>query len=164
MHIVDGIKYQKIGDAEYYSQELFENEELFGYLKNNLKESEKSPYEYVVYDSQVESNLATEFENSQNISVYAKLPGWFKIDTPLGSYNPDWAILYMENDEEKLYFVVESKGSTGFFDLRPKEQGKIDCGKQHFRALGSEMLLATDLSDVQNEITTLNQPVKYQDE
>ncbi|MBO2546011.1 DEAD/DEAH box helicase family protein [Salegentibacter sp. BDJ18] len=164
MHIVDGIKYQKIGDAEYYSQELFENEELFGYLKNNLKESEKSPYDYVVYDSQVESNLATEFENSQNISVYAKLPSWFKIDTPLGTYNPDWAILWKDQDEEKLYFVVESKGSTGFFDLRPKEQGKIDCGKRHFEALGSEMLLATDLADVQNEILTSSHSINYKDE
>ena len=103
LHIIDGIKYHKLGDADFYSQELFENEELFGYLKNNLKESEKSPFKYVVYDSTVESKLAEEFEKSDNISVYSKLPSWFKIDTPLGTYNPDWAVLWKDSKEEKLF-------------------------------------------------------------
>lgn len=149
-HIIDGIQYKKVGDTEYYSQELFENEELFGYLKSNLKESEKSPYDYVVYDSNIESTLANDFENSENISVYAKLPSWFKIDTPLGTYNPDWAILWKDQNEEKLFFVVESKGTTLLGDLRPKEQGKIDCGKKHFSALNSEMIVAASMSDVED--------------
>lgn len=150
LHIIDGISYKKIGDAEYYSQELFENKELFGYLKSNLKESSKSPYNYVVYDSNVESNLAKQFENSDNISVYAKLPDWFKIDTPLGTYNPDWAIMWKDNNDEKLYFVVESKGRTGLSDLRPKEAGKITCGKRHFSAIGTEMIVATEMADVED--------------
>ena len=152
LHIIDGIKYKKMGDAEYYSQELFENEELFGYLKSNLKESEKSPYDYVIYDSGIESKLATDFEKSDNISVYAKLPNWFKIDTPLGTYNPDWAILWKDGNDEKLYFVVESKGSTGLFDLRPKEQGKIDCGKRHFEALETKMIVASNMDEVTTEV------------
>ncbi|MBC9812195.1 DEAD/DEAH box helicase family protein [Crocinitomicaceae bacterium CZZ-1] len=152
MHIVDGIKYHKIGDAEYYSQELFQNEELFGYINKNLKESTKSPFEYVVYDSVIESRLAQEFEQSDNVTVYAKLPGWFKIDTPLGTYNPDWAILWKDDKEEKLYFVVESKGATGLFDLRPKEQGKIDCGKKHFEALGTHMIVASEMTEVVNYV------------
>lgn len=152
LHIIDGIQYKKIGDSEYYSQELFENEELFGYLKSNLTESEKSPYDYVVYDSSVESKLATEFENSENISVYAKLPNWFKIDTPLGTYNPDWAILWKDGDDEKLFFVVESKGTTLFGDLRPKEQGKIDCGKKHFKELDTKMIVAANMEDVINNV------------
>jgi type III restriction enzyme len=150
LHIIDGIQYKKIGASEYYSQELFENEELFGYLKSNLKESEKSPYDYVVFDSNVESTLATDFENSDNISVYAKLPNWFKIDTPLGTYNPDWAILWKDGDDEKLYFVVESKGTTLFGDLRPKEQAKIKCGIKHFKEIGSEMIVAENMDDVTN--------------
>ncbi|EPR73433.1 Type III restriction enzyme [Winogradskyella psychrotolerans RS-3] len=150
LHIIDGIQYKKIGDTEYYNQELFENEELFGYLKSNLKESKKSPYDYVIYDSNVESKLATDFENSDNISVYAKLPNWFKIDTPLGTYNPDWAILWTDGDDEKLYFVVESKGTTLFGDLRPKEQAKIKCGIKHFKEIGSEMIVAESMEDVTN--------------
>lgn len=151
-HIIDGIKYQKIGEAEYFSQELFQNEELFGYINNNLKTSTKSPFEYVVYDSIVESKLAEQFEQSENITVYAKLPGWFKIDTPLGTYNPDWAILWKDEKEERLFFVVESKGSTGLFDLRPKEQGKIDCGIKHFKALGTEMIVASEMNEVVNGV------------
>lgn len=149
LHIIDGIQYKKIGDAEYYSQELFENQELFGYLQSNLKSSEKSPYNYVVYDSNIESTMATKFEQSSNISVYAKLPQWFKIETPLGTYNPDWAVLWKDNNDEKLYFVVESKGNTGLFDLRRKEQSKIDCGKKHFKAIGSEMIVASSMEDVE---------------
>jgi type III restriction enzyme len=120
------------------------------YLKNNLKESQKSPYDYVVYDSNIESELAADFELNDNISVYAKLPNWFKIDTPLGTYNPDWAILWKDGSEEQLYFVVESKGSTSLFDLRPKEQGKIKCGEKHFEALDSKMIVAKDMSDIEN--------------
>lgn len=150
LHIIDGIKYRKLGETEFYSQELFENKELFGYLQSNLKESQKSPYNYVVYDSSIESKLATQFEQSKNISVYAKLPDWFKIETPLGTYNPDWAVLWKDKDEEKLFFVVESKGSTGLFDLRPKEKAKIDCGKEHFKALGGEMIVASSMEDVEN--------------
>lgn len=152
LHIIDGIKYKKIDNSEYYSQELFENEELFGYLKSNLQESEKSPYDYVIYDSLIESKLANDFENSDNISVYAKLPNWFKIDTPLGTYNPDWAILWKDENDEKLYFVVESKGTTLFGDLRPKEQGKIDCGKKHFEELGTKMIVAASMEDVTNGV------------
>ncbi|QFG53544.1 type III restriction-modification system endonuclease [Chryseobacterium sp.] len=135
MHIVDGIVYKKMGDQEYYSQQLFENEELTGYLKSNAVESSKSPYEYTVYDSNIEMNLATEFEKNKNVKVYAKLPDWFKIDTPLGKYNPDWAVLFEIDCKEELYFVVESKGTLGYEFLRPSEKGKIDCGKKHFEEL-----------------------------
>jgi type III restriction enzyme len=138
LHIVDGIVYSKIGDNEFYSQELFKNETLTGYLKKNMLESTKSPYEYVVYDSGIESALAKEFEKNDNVKVYAKLPGWFKIDTPLGTYNPDWAVLFETDGEEQLFFVVESKGTMGFDFLRPSEQGKIECGKAHFRELSKQ--------------------------
>lgn len=135
LHIVDGIVYKKIGDNAFYSQELFKQEELTGYLKSNMIASTKSPYEYVVFDSGIESELAKEFEKNSHVKVYAKLPRWFTIDTPLGNYNPDWAVLFEMQGEEKLYFVVESKGTLGFEFLRPAEQGKIQCGKKHFKEL-----------------------------
>ena len=142
-HIIDGIQYKKMGDAEFYSQELFDNKELFGYLNSNLKESEKSPYEYVVYDSGKESELVTYFEKSANIPVYAKLPDWFKIDTPLGTYNPDWAIQWKDEEQDKLFFVVESKGTMELnLGLRGKESSKIKCGKAHLNAIDSEMIVA----------------------
>ena len=91
--IVDGIKYQKIGDEHFYCQELFQDKELKGYLGKNMLKSEKSVYDHVVYDSDVEHDFAEAFEKSEEVKVYAKLPDWFKIDTPLGTYNPDWAVL-----------------------------------------------------------------------
>jgi type III restriction enzyme len=135
LHIVDGIVYRKIGDNSFYSQQLFKEEELTGYLKSNMIASTKSPYEYVVFDSGIESELAKEFEKNTNVKVYAKLPRWFVIDTPLGNYNPDWAVLFEIQGEEQLFFVVESKGSMGLEFLRPAEQGKIQCGKAHFKEL-----------------------------
>lgn len=138
LHIIDGIVYKKIGDNEFYSQELFKNETLTGYLTKNMTKSTKSPYEYVVYDSSIESALAKEFENNTNVKVYAKLPSWFKIETPLGTYNPDWAVLFEKDNEERLFFVVESKGTMGFEFLRPSEQGKIECGKAHFKELSTQ--------------------------
>jgi restriction endonuclease len=79
----------------------------------------------VVYDSDIEENFAQSFEQNGYIKLYVKLPGWFKIGTPLGGYNPDWAVLYEKDGEEKLYFVVETKSSLFSGDLRVKEQAKI---------------------------------------
>jgi type III restriction enzyme len=133
--LVDGIKYQRLGDEYYYAQELFEQEELTGYLKNTMV-SNKSVYEKVVYDSSgVERTFAEDLEINEAVKVYAKLPGWFKVPTPLGSYNPDWAVLVDKDGEERLYFVVETKGSLFAEDLRDKESGKIQCGKVHFKSL-----------------------------
>jgi type III restriction enzyme len=133
--IVDGIKYQRLGDEYYYAQELFEKEELTGYLKNLLA-SKKSVYEQVVYESSgVERTFAEDLEKNEAVKVYAKLPGWFKVPTPLGTYNPDWAVLVDKDGAERLYFVVETKGSLFTEDLRDKESAKIECGKVHFKAI-----------------------------
>ncbi len=140
--IVDGIKYQKIGETYFYAQELFESEELYGYLSKNMIESAKSIYDHVVYDSDIESSFAKEFEKSDDVKLYAKLPGWFKVETPLGSYNPDWAVVIEKDGEERLYFVVESKGSLFTDALRPTEKAKIDCGKEHFKALKTDVRFA----------------------
>ena len=124
-----------LGDEEYYAQELFELEELTGYLRNMLN-STKSVYEQVVYDSAgVERTFAEQLEKNEAVKVYAKLPAWFKVPTPLGTYNPDWAVLVLKGGEERLYFVVETKSSLFDFDLRDRESGKIECGKAHFKAL-----------------------------
>jgi type III restriction enzyme len=133
--VVDGIRYQRLGDEHYYAQELFEQEELTGYLKN-LLDTTKAVYEQVVYDSPtVERPFAEDLERNSAIKVYAKLPGWFTVPTPLGSYNPDWAVLVEKDGAERLYFVVETKAGLFSDDLRDKERAKIECGKAHFRAL-----------------------------
>ena len=132
--LVDGIKYQRLGDESYYAQELFEKEELTGYLKN-MRDTTKSVYEQVIYESGIEADFADQLEKNSAIKVYAKLPGWFQVPTPLGSYNPDWAVLIDSDKGERLYFVVETKGSLFTSDLRSAESAKIECGKAHFNAL-----------------------------
>jgi len=142
LFVVDGIKYHKIGEDHFYAQELFSDNELFGYLQKNMLESRKSVFDHVVYDSDIELEFATAFERSDDIKLYAKLPDWFKIDTPLGTYNPDWAVLIEVDGKEKLYFVVETKSILFTDALRSTEKGKIACGKEHFKALGKEVEFA----------------------
>jgi len=113
----------------------------------------KSVYEHVVYDSTPERDFADGLEKNEAIKVYAKLPGWFKVPTPLGSYNPDWAVLVEEEGGERLYFVVETKSSLFADDLRGKEDAKIECGRVHFQALAAkedraEYMVARSIDDV----------------
>jgi len=155
MALVDGIKYQRLGDEHFYAQELFEQKELTGYLKNMLN-AEKSVYEKVVYDSDTERDFASQLEMNNAIKVYAKLPGWFRVPTPLGTYNPDWAVLVEQDGAERLYFVVETKSSLFTDDLRDKESAKIKCGKAHFKALAigdnpARYLVATKFEDLVNQ-------------
>jgi type III restriction enzyme len=154
--VVDGIKYQRLGDEHYYAQELFEHEELTGYLRN-LLDATKAVYEQVVYDSDTERSFADQLENNSSIKVYAKLPGWFTVPTPLGSYNPDWAVLVEKEGAEQLYFVVETKSSLFIDDLRDKESAKTNCGKAHFRALEIDenpayFIPARDINDIFNRM------------
>lgn len=151
--LVDGIKYERLGNEHYYVQELFEQNELSGYLQNMLMDTTKSVYEHVVYDSNTERDFADALEKNDAIKVYAKLPGWFKVPTPLGSYNPDWAVLVEQDGNERLYFVVETKSSLFTDDLRDKESAKIECGKAHFQALAvgdspAQYVVARTVDDV----------------
>lgn len=151
--LVDGIKYQKIGDEHFYAQELFAKDELTGYLRNMLLDTKRSIYEHVIYDSTTERDFADALEKNEGVVLYAKLPSWFKVPTPLGPYNPDWAILFDQDGMQRLYFVVETKSSLFTDDLRSKEDAKIKCGEAHFAALGvgenpARYMVATSFGDV----------------
>ena len=152
--LIDGIRYKRLGDTDYYAQELFASEELTGYMKNTLK-VQKSVHEYVVYDSVgTERIFAENLEKNETVKVYAKLPAWFKIPTPLGTYNPDWAVLIEKDGSEKLYFVVETKSSGWSDDWHHMEGAKVKCGERHFEASRGEhnnpakFIKATSLEDV----------------
>ncbi|MFA5518074.1 MAG: type III restriction endonuclease subunit R, partial [Spirochaetota bacterium] len=147
--IVDGIKYEKIGDDTYYAQELFEEQELFAYIKKDMVESLKSPYTYIVSDSNIENEFAKQLELNKSVKVYTKLPDWFKIDTPLGKYNPDWAILVDKNGEDKLYFVVETKGTDLYEGISEIEGSKIKCAQKHFEAINADVKMAGPIDTFQ---------------
>lgn len=132
---IDGIKYVRLADEELYVQEVFDSSELVAFLDKNAVPVNNSLYDYVVYDSNVESRLAQKLDNDPDVKMFFKLPPRFQIQTPIGPYNPDWAVYIEKNGEEKLYFVLESKGSEDKLDLRGKEDLKIHCGAAHFKAL-----------------------------
>lgn len=142
-----GIVYKKIGD--YYAQDLFDSEELIGYLNKNMIKSERSIYEYTIFDSDIERRFAIQLESLQNVKLYVKLPDWFKISTPIGNYNPDWAVLMDNDDGEHLYFVFETKGSLD--NNRESEKYKIECGKKHFDCLGQDVryMVRIDLNNIE---------------
>ncbi|MCK5269250.1 MAG: hypothetical protein KAJ46_00640, partial [Sedimentisphaerales bacterium] len=132
--MIDGIKYEKMAGS-YYDQMLFDNDELSEYLDDlfEVSKKEKTIYDYIKIDSNIERDFARDCEQRDDIKFYFKLPFWFKIETPLGTYNPDWALVY-ENDK-KVYFVAETKGVNNIEDqsLSDAERFKIKCGKKHFK-------------------------------
>ncbi len=141
--MIDGIKYQKLGESEYYKMTSFEAEELEIYLDDfsfRVSDSTKTIFEeFIPLDSNVESQFARDCESSEQIKFYFKLPNWFKIPTPIGTYNPDWAVAF--DDDKKIYFIAETKDSgkseVELSKLREEEQLKIKCGKAHFKEFNS---------------------------
>lgn len=146
---IAGIKYQKLEGKEYFEAEVFQSEEMQGFLDKNAIKVENSIYDHVIYDSStIEKPFAKALDEDADVRLFFKLPRTFTIDTPLGKYNPDWAVFLENNGTEKMYFIIETKGSTNRRDLRDVEYSKFHCGKNHFEALDNdvEQHLATDWS------------------
>lgn len=136
--VTKGIKYTKLPESEWYTMDILAVDDLRAYLGQNAwrPAHHKSIYSYVVYDSStVEQPYAVALDRSEMVKVFAKLPSKFKIDTPLGSYNPDWAYVEEVEGRERVYFVTETKGKARGAN-RPTEEAKIDCAEKHFEALG----------------------------
>lgn len=148
----DGLEYRKI-ENDYYEQSLFTDETLEAYLDKDFKvdtTKNKTTHDYVKVDSNIEREFAKDAELDESIKYYIKLPSEFKIRTPLGNYNPDWAIVKEENNNQRLYFVIETKGSIDPSQLRVTESLKINAGKKHFKAVdtGVTFKKATDLKEL----------------
>ncbi|WP_411698542.1 DEAD/DEAH box helicase family protein [Conyzicola sp.] len=157
--VVDGIQYERSSSNEAFAQDLLRTRELRGYVKNLVLDAKRSVYEDVLVDSAVERRFAEELESDEDIAAFVKLPRWFRIPTPLGTYNPDWAMVSNTDSGEKLFFVVETKGTVFINDLRDSEAAKIYCGKAHFRSFSetdnpASYLVATSLEDVSARQTT----------
>jgi len=135
---VDGIRYYKTGEC--YDMALFENDELQAYLYDAAMKSgaiavadqAKTVYDYVAVDSEVEREFMRSLEDNADVKFYIKLPSWFKIDTPVGKYNPDWAVAF--DGDKRIYFVAETKGSDDIHDnhLSNNERSKITAARRHF--------------------------------
>jgi len=133
--MVKGVSYKPvtIGEKEYNAQELFKDTE--GYLDKMVKAGEKCVLDHVIWDSEIERQFAMDAEACEQVKMYVKLPSTFRIHTPLGPYNPDWALVLDVEGKNHLYFVVETKGTDLLGELRDTESGKIHCAEQHFNTV-----------------------------
>lgn len=138
--VIEQLVYNK--REETFSTEIFTEPALRkGKLGVNAMLTERNIYDYLVYDSQIERDFATNLEQHPGeVEVYAKLPGGFYIDTPVGSFNPDWAIVFRNSDVRHIYFVAETKGSMDTLQLKGVEDAKIKCARKHFRAISGNMV------------------------
>lgn len=141
--IIDGITYNKTDDK--FSNEIFTENNLSGKLGVNALEVKKHIYDYVITDSNVEMEFARKLEQGE-VTIYAKLPNGFKIRTPFGNYNPDWALVFNNEDTKYIYFIAETKGSMQSAQLKGTEKGKIECARKHFKTI-SDGIVKYDVVD-----------------
>lgn len=134
--IIEHITYDVLDDK--YGTDVFTDPTIKGRLGVNAMKAKKHLYDdHIVYDSSNEQAFATELDTNTNVAVYVKLPDGFYISTPVGHYNPDWAIAFYEGTVKHIYFVAETKGSMNSMQLRLIEESKIHCAREHFKAISS---------------------------
>ncbi|MGT2799848.1 type III restriction-modification system endonuclease [Streptococcus marmotae] len=141
--IIEHIEYHMID--EVYETDVFTENRLSAKIGDDyLLESRKGIYNYTKVDSKIEKEFQKDLERHEEVSVYTKLPSGFFISTPLGKYNPDWAVTFKEGSVKHIYFVAETKGSMSSLDLKQAEQSKIACARAHFKSLRKAGILEDD--------------------
>ena len=133
--IIQHITYHVLDDR--YDTDVFTEPTLKGRLGTNAMKADKHLYDHILYDSTNERDFAKDLEIKSEVAVYVKLPDGFYISTPVGRYNPDWAIAFYEGKVKHIYFVAETKGSMRSMQLRDIEKAKIHCAREHFKAISS---------------------------
>lgn len=134
--IVQHITYNILDDN--YDANIFTEPSIKGKLGVNAMKAQRHLYDHIVYDSENEHDFAKKLDSDANVAVYIKLPSAFYISTPVGSYNPDWAIAFYEGNVKHIYFVAETKGSMSSLQLREIESAKIHCAREHFKAISGD--------------------------
>ena len=137
--IIQHITYDVLDDC--YGTEVFTDPTIKGKLGVNAMKAKKHLYDHVVFDSINERDFAAELDTNTDVAVYVKLPDGFYISTPVGHYNPDWAIAFYEGKVKHIYFVAETKGSMSSMQLRLIEESKIHCAREHFKAISSDSVV-----------------------
>ena len=133
--IIEHITYHALDDR--YGTDVFTEPTIKGKLNANAMKAKKHLYDHIIYDSANEHQFAEELDTNASVAVYVKLPNGFYISTPVGRYNPDWAIAFYEGEVKHIYFIAETKGSMSSMQLREIESGKIHCAKEHFKAISN---------------------------
>ena len=151
--IIEHITYNVMDDK--YDTDVFTDPAIKGRLGVNAMKANKHLYDHIVYDSTNEKDFVTELDTNKDVAVYVKLPNGFYISTPVGKYNPDWAIAFYEGSVKHIYFVAETKGSMNSMQLRLIEESKIHCAREHFKAISNGKVIY----DVVDSYQTLLQEV-----
>ena len=133
--VIEHITYDVLD--ERYGTDIFTEPTIKGKLGLNAMKANRHLYDHIVYDSTNERDFATDLDTNKDVAIYVKLPDGFYISTPVGRYNPDWAIAFYEGTVKHIYFVAETKGSMSSMQLRLIEQSKIHCAREHFKAISS---------------------------
>lgn len=133
--VIEHITYDVLD--ERYGTDIFTEPTIKGKLGVNAMKANRHLYDHIVYDSTNERDFATDLDANKNVAVYVKLPDGFYISTPVGKYNPDWAIAFYEGTVKHIYFVAETKGSMNSMQLRLIEESKIHCAREHFKAISN---------------------------
>ena len=134
--IIQHITYNML--EERYDTDIFTEPTIKGKLGANAMKAQRHLYDHIVYDSTNERDFASELDTNTDVAVYVKLPDSFYISTPVGHYNPDWAIAFYEGTVKHIYFVAETKGSMSSMQLRQIEESKIHCAREHFKAISGD--------------------------
>lgn len=137
--IIEHITYNVL--EERHDMDIFTEPNLKGRLDVNAMKTKKNLYDHLIYDSTNERKFAEEMDVDSDVAVYVKLPGGFYINTPVGKYNPDWAIAFYEGNVKHIYFVAETKGTMSSMNLRKVEELKKQCAKEHFKAISSDKVV-----------------------
>lgn len=133
--IIQHITYNMLD--EHYDTDIFTEPTIKGKLGTNAMKAQRHLYDHIVYDSTNEHDFAADLDTDNNVAVYVKLPDSFYIATPVGHYNPDWAIAFYEGTVKHIYFVAETKGAMSTMQLRTIEESKIHCAREHFKAISN---------------------------
>ena len=137
--IVQHITYDKL--ASVYETDIFAEPTMKGQLGVNAMKANKHLYDHILYDSSNEKAFAEQIDTASEVAVYVKLPQGFFISTPVGKYNPDWAIAFHQGKVKHIYFVAETKGSLSSLQLRAVEEAKIHCAREHFKAISTDNIV-----------------------
>ena len=143
--IINGIKYERLNVVSYEMSRFEEEVQKLEFINSKIIPTQKSIHDYICYDSKIEKKFAEDLENIDDIKYFIKLPNWFRVPTPIGDYNPDWAILKRNGDI--VYMIRETKSTLNISELRPNEQNKVKCGGKHFESIDIDYKVCTSVED-----------------
>jgi len=153
--IIEHITYDKLGET-WSAEEIFIDPTIGGEYGKNVADAKKHIFDKLRYDSVVEKDLAAEMDIQDVVELYVKLPSGFYINTPMGKYNPDWAIAFREGSVRHIYFVAETKGDTSDMQLREVEKAKIECARRHFSVISDDKVKYSTISSYSELLAVVN--------